>query len=253
MPTEQNFFDPNNPLKTKFFEGDAETLKHWVYLPSGNPPEQGWPVVLFLHGGGESATAGSGRMPPEVGIGPAIRDHPERFRCIVVFPQCDSYWDTTARQKALKALNATLEAVRQQQFLHDPNRISLTGLSWGGFGAWQLAAENPARFAALMVMCPWPHFQQSGPQAIKHAQNLEGMPVWVVQGAADRLEKEPINVEVPARVRNTNAMVEALKARGRTNVHYSLLPGVGHNCWGWAYDNKQQAIEWLLKQRRAAD
>src|SRR5262245_58924736 len=124
-----------NLMPWRFFEGDAATPSRWAYLPDGDRPGEGWPVVLFLHGHGERAGNPDGRAPRGAGIGPAIEAHPERFRCIVVFPQCGGRWDPEARQQALRTLNATLEAIRAQ-YRHDPNRISLTGLSWGGFGAW---------------------------------------------------------------------------------------------------------------------
>lgn len=68
------------------------TLQYAVYLPQGHTPSKEWPVVLFLHGYGERGE--DGVAPTVVGLGPAIRRHPERFPCIVVMPQAPRSYHT---------------------------------------------------------------------------------------------------------------------------------------------------------------
>ena len=50
----------------------------------------GGPAVLFLHGlfeGGNDGTTAT-----SVGLGPAVKEHPERFRSIIVFAQTSHSW-----------------------------------------------------------------------------------------------------------------------------------------------------------------
>src|SRR5690625_7546904 len=67
--------------------------RYQVYVPATYAPLRSWPVILFLHGAGESGV--DGLRPTDVGIGSAIRRRAERFPTIVVFPQarpeCDGW------------------------------------------------------------------------------------------------------------------------------------------------------------------
>src|SRR5262245_51570470 len=49
----------------------GETYRYQVYVPADYNQSRIWPVVLFLHGGGERGT--DGLVQTEVGIGSAIR------------------------------------------------------------------------------------------------------------------------------------------------------------------------------------
>jgi hypothetical protein len=49
----------------------GETYAYQVYVPREWSATQRWPVILFLHGGGERG--GDGMLPTHVGIGAAIR------------------------------------------------------------------------------------------------------------------------------------------------------------------------------------
>jgi len=49
---------------------------------------------------------------------------------------------------ALKTLD---EAMRE--FNGDPRRVTLTGVSMGGSGVWDLASRFPGRFAAIAPVC----------------------------------------------------------------------------------------------------
>lgn len=216
--------------------GDG-SLPYEVFVPRDYTPDRPWPVVLFLHGAGERGT--DGLKQTQVGIGSAIRMHPERFPCLVVMPQCPpgKGWGagiqgfTTDRPEvAALALAALDETVRA--YHGDPDRLYLTGLSLGGFGTWDIGMRNPGRFAALMPIC-------GGGRPSEAASALKSMPIWVFHGDADPT--------VP--VQRSRDMVEALKAAGNTGLKYTEYPGVGHNSWDKAY-NDPETIAWLLSQKR---
>jgi len=236
--------DRDTGFLNRTFAHAGEVRRYQVYLPAGYTRDRRWPVILSLHGAGERGT--DGLLQTEVGLGSALRRHVERYPAIVVFPQVppDLRWTGPGADIAMKALEQT-----EREFSTDPDRVSLTGLSMGGTGAWHVAYRNPDRFAALLVICA--RLVTAG-EAVEPvvpsdagvvfdalARRLKLTPVWIFHGDKDSI--------IP--VDESRRMSEALRAAGAA-VRYSELPGVDHNSWDAAYDSPEVA-EWLLSQRRA--
>jgi predicted peptidase len=208
--------------KTMVVDGKA---RHYVvYVPRDYKPDQRWPLIVFLHGMGERGSDGLAQS--EVGIGRAIRFHADRFPCLVAMPQCP---DKTTWVKAVKDIDTCLHDTRKN-YCVDDDRIYLTGLSMGGFAAWQYGAEKVKTFAAIMPIC--------GGGKVEDAERLARAPIWAFHGAADETVKPE----------NSREMVEAVRKAGG-DVKYTEYPGIGHNSWDKAYEEKD-AIRWLLSQRR---
>jgi len=223
---------------------DGKTSRYVVYVPFEYDPGQAWPLILFLHGAGERGD--DGMVQTEVGIGTAIRRHPERFPAIVVFPQCprDNFYSAI-----LDVMEAQLAATRAE-FNIDDERVYLTGLSMGGFGTWLWGAVKTDTFAALMPICGG-----GRDRIVRDALGMTGespfgtfetrvkqwasVPVWAFHGGAD-------GVVAPEQSRE---VVEAIRASGGTQIRYTEYEGVGHDSWNRAYDDPQ-AIAWLLRQRK---
>ena len=216
--------------------------RYQVYVPAAYRASVAWPVILFLHGSGESGT--DGLLPTEVGLGTALRRHPDRYPAIVVFPQTpsDKSGNAITARIALTALDKTLG-----EFSTDTARVYLTGLSMGGGGAWYLAYQHPERFAALVPICGWiakidgesasiitPG--ESPYQAL--AKRLGRLPVWIYHGESDTV--------VP--VEESRQAFAALKAAGG-DVRYTEIAGGNHNAWDAAYQS-QELPAWLLNRRR---
>jgi predicted peptidase len=200
--------------------------RYAVYMPENYDPARPWPAILFLHGIGERGDDGMSHV--GVGLGKAIREHPERFPCVVVMPQCQPQmaWTGPMYDLALRTLDAACA-----EYNIDEDRVVLTGLSMGGFGAWLIGAEHANRFSALVPIC--------GGGNPAHAAKLAAVPIWCFHGEAD-----PV---IP--VRRSREMVDAVRAAGG-RVTYTELPGVGHNSWDPAYGDAR-LITWMLSQRRS--
>lgn len=221
----------------------GETYRFQVFVPTDYTPSRAWPVVLFLHGGGERGT--DGIFQTEVGIGSAVRRFADRFAAIVVMPQARpaTTWSGAMANVALAALGQT-----ESEFVTDPARVYLTGLSLGGAGTWYLAYRHTSRFAALLVICarvrPGPNTTDpvvpaaDGEPFSTLAARVRQLPIWVYHGDADPT--------VP--VDESRGIVAALRALNAP-VRYSELSGVGHNSWDAAY-RSPEVIAWLLAQRR---
>ena len=209
---QENHFEVRSPVAAK--------IDYLLFLPQGyEKSQQRWPLMLFLHGGGESGT----NLADVKRNGPPryVESHPE-FPFILVSPQTKSGWD-------IRTPMALLDNVISR-YRVDTRRIYLTGVSMGGSSTWALANAHPERFAAIVPV--------SGVGNPANARRLAAMPIWVFHGANDTI----ISVEY------SRKMVAAIKAVGG-NVRYTEYPEAHHNIWKRTYDNPE-LYKWLLAQRR---
>lgn len=210
-------------VEMDFKVSDDLTVPCLLALPKeyGKEPGTKWPVILFLHGRGESrgplsivATWGPPRF---VARG-------DDFPYIVISPQCpkETNWNDPEQQAGVMALlDDTLG-----KYDCDPKRVYLTGLSMGGFGSWGLAAKHPKRFAAVAPIC--------GGGSPNDAGKLVDVPIWAFHGDQDKSVPFEKSVE----------MVEAIKKAGGTKILFTTLENFGHNCWSAAYATPQ-LYEWF--------
>jgi predicted peptidase len=232
----------------------SDRRRYQVFVPADYTPGRRWPVILFLHGGGEQGD--DGFLQTEIGLGAAIRRHADQWPAIVVFPQVrpGKRWNGRDAAWALAALDET-----QREFATDPDRVYLTGLSRGGAGAYYLAYRHPDRFAALLVSCgpitpatmmdgkPAPDTdpivppEKGGDPFTALASKLKRTPIWIFHGDADTV--------IP--VEESRRLAEALRKAG-ASITYTELPGVGHGAWDAAY-GREDVSRWLFAQRRARE
>src|SRR4051794_17574316 len=71
-------------LKKTFKNADGTESPYVVFVPASYDGSKEFPVILFLHGSGE--TKGGSKQPVEVGIGSAIKKQEKTFPFIVVIP-----------------------------------------------------------------------------------------------------------------------------------------------------------------------
>ncbi len=169
-----------------------------VFLPAC--VEADTPLLVYLHGAGERGTR---------------TDHMCRHgipRLIV--REVKSVIDDTVSHFAVRT-----------------DRISLTGCSMGGFGAWEMGMTYTGFFAALAPIA-------GGGRSFR-ASNLRTTPVRAYHGAEDEL--------VPAVY--SSLMTDAVRACGG-DAELTLLPGMGHNEGiEYAYEHTD-VTEWLISMRR---
>ena len=181
------------------------------------------PLLLFLHGSGECGrdldkvkVNGPPKLFPRFGL--------DRFS--VLAPQCpdESGWEP----QRLAALVIEVAA----ETLADPRRIYVTGLSMGGTGALDLAAEIPERLAAAAILC--------GEGSPSRASRIGNLPLWLFHSAADR--------SVP--VQSGDRLFDALRAQDAP-VTYTRYADADHGAtWERAYGSPL-LYDWLLQQVRS--
>lgn len=203
----------------------TESLSYYLYYPASyqvNKDEK-FPLLLFLHGGGESgdtlSTIKSNGPPKLIAEG-------KQFPFLILAPQNPykmKWWNTRAVEQLLDTIVANNRV--------DTNRIYLTGLSRGGSAAWEMVVQYPDKFAALAVVCG----MTPGPYASWINKNL---PIWVFHGEEDQ--------SIP--ISESENMVNRLLEMGY-NVKFTRYEGVGHNSWEKAY-NTAGLYDWLTLQKK---
>ena len=195
-----------------------------LWIPKTYSRRKAYPLMVVLHG-----SDADHRMIPENCFEIHERGFRENMILLSPFGRGDIDYAGPGEADIWEAMNWVKERYRV-----DARRQYLTGLSLGGYAAWQLACEYPEQWAGIAPVC--------GGGDVKAVAAMKSVPVWCVHG-----EKDDI---VP--VENAQRMVDALKLAGG-KVRYDELGGWGHNSWGWIYDaerKKDSLAEWFLKQRK---
>jgi predicted peptidase len=240
---------------------------YWLYLPKGydKDVEKEWPVILFLHGGGERGddaekvlkhgpikeVFSENRDLPFIILAPQMRAMPEtpdrerknrsRGQRPKVQPTSmvrqptdeEPRWGSLGPPYGWHELDKDLLLILDRALAEhraDPDRVYLTGLSYGGFGTWYMATNYPDRWAAAVPIC--------GAGQPEEVHKIGKLPVWLFQGGND-------NVVLPEW---SIATADALEESGgdvRVTVHEDL----GHDCWTRVYEG-EDIYNWMLSHKR---
>ena len=174
---------------------DPQTYEALLYEPQGSGP---WPLLLYLHGAGESGSnvadliseGATGTPPVALEKGNAI-DALSQF--VVVAPQTSRGWAPDEVAAFVKFLQGRLSL--------DPARLYVTGHSMGGSGA--LHAATTGVFAACATVAP---------AGGARPRDLMQVPVWAFHGRND--------VVVPSRT--SEALIKGLRGLGAPEAESRL-------------------------------
>jgi predicted peptidase len=239
------------------------------------------PLVIFLHGSGERGNDNRAQLVHFAGAC-ASPEFQKKAPCYVLAMQCPAgeTWSPidikAMREKgegprfaqeptrAMRALMQAIEEVIATKAV-DPTRVYLTGLSMGGFGAFDLAARRPDLFAAVVPICG------GGDPAT--AATVARIPFYIVHGTDDpvvpvalsRTMRDAIAAAAADAARADREKArEAAKSQTPTpeetpkpmpkrppNPNYREYDKVGHDSWTPAYrfgDNG--VLDWMFAQRK---
>ena len=204
-----------------------------------------YPLLVFLHGVGETGNGGSD-LPKLLGNAvPALlsqHSFPAQFTVngtnysfIVINPQFKSWPQPTD-------VNAMIDyAIAHYRV--DESRIYVAGLSMGGGNTWDYGVAYPNRVAAIVPICgaSWPSKDQ-----MKNIADA-GLPVWAFHNNDDN------TVDVSTTVTNVNNVNSFQPA---VSAHKTIWPTGGHNAWTKATNpltkecNGKNMYEWMLQYSR---
>lgn len=223
-------------IESRSAEVDSEKYNYQIYLPPQIENEKNPPVMIFLHGIRER---GSGGFVPTTGAsGMIARHYFSQVPAIVLLPQCrpGSYWsDPKMDAMVMRALAQTVE-----EFSADERRVSLVGVSMGGYGVWHFAFNHPNKFAALVSICGGSSIQ-AGDRFTRLAQAVGKTPARLYHGADDTI----------VQVSESRQIFKALEANGG-DVEYTEYPNVGHHVWLNVLGEKD-LLPWILAQHSEAE
>ena len=177
------------------------------------------PLLVFLHGAGER-----GDDYEKLYVhGPAkyIRNGSFDTNAIVVCPQCPCGYIWNHFAPMLK------DFINDMADLYgaDRSRISITGISMGGYGTWEMLMFAPELFYKGAPIC--------GGGTSWRSSSIKA-DVWTFHGDADTIVPFSASCE----------MVEGMKKAG-LKPDFTIFHGVDHNSWEPAYE-KTKLLEWLL-------
>jgi predicted peptidase len=254
-------------FKTYTFTNAHQSIRYYLYVPVSYNPAHKYPLVLFLHGGGERIKPGATESQIEarlfqnafvqiwganspVGANPEVQQHWPSF---VVIPQMvqsqqwvnvdvhkGSYTQPAQPSVALQLSKELLDSLQKQYTGIDANRLYITGYSNGGFGTWDAIERWPNYFAAAVPI--------AGAGDPTKTAGLAHLPIWAFHGA-----KDPT---VP--VSGSRQMIAAIRAAGG-HPQYTEFPAGGHGStiWGPVYGAMGSAsgnipgfFSWLFAQKR---
>ena len=234
--------DPYLVFEARTFKNDAGVaLAYRLLRPMDYDPKQKYPLVLFLHGGGER---GSGNDLQLVHGGRNFADEQWRRQhsAFIVAPQCPDErkwvevpWDARSHKMPAEpsdTMRFILELIPalQKEFSIDDRRVYGVGLSMGGFGIWDILQRKPELFSAAVIVC--------GGGDPAYAERFKSTPVWALHGTADPV----VTVE------RSRDMIKALKAAGGRPI-YTEYEGVSHDSWTQTFDNRL-VWDWLFAQHQ---
>lgn len=205
--------------------GKAYKMPYIVTTPSDfDPAKENLPLILFMHGAGErgddGAKVGVHGIPKYFGKDADFGGH----RVITLSPQCPDGEVWIHLNRVVKAL---LDEVIVR-YAADPARISVTGISMGGFATWDLLSTYPDFFAAAAPICGG---------GMSWSINTK-TPIRAFHGDADGSVPLSCSLE----------MVDAVNARGG-NADLTIYHGCGHDSWTRSYE-RTDLIAWLAQAKK---
>lgn len=209
--------------------GEAGGLDYWLYAPSG--ARDGLPLIVYLHGGSGRGDDLELVMEAE-SLPKFLRDEDLAPSAYVVMPQLPS--GEAGWNGVTEGLAELIDAVVEDCGA-DADRVSLTGHSMGGTGAFAVAAALPGRFSCVAPL------SGSVRDSREMRAALADLPVWAIAGAQD-------DVVDPAAARDFLAALRAVNPDAR----YTEVEEAGHfdlparAC----LDGEIGLVRWLLSHER---
>lgn len=257
-----NAQDPLSPLRARSFaDVSGLNLPYRLFVPESYDPSQKYPLVLFLHGGGDRGTDNRSPLLNETFaldfVSARVQAAHPSFLLVPQAPQLVSggdprgeYWVNNYQDNlngtphagwtpdtykiADYPVSTSLSAVGNlipsllSEFAIDSNRLYATGWSMGGDATWDLLMRNPGLFAAGAPI--------AGVGDPTQATVLAHTPIWVFQGAQDQA----------ASPSGSQKMVSAIRAQGG-NIHYTEFADGTHYIGERAY-REPGFMDWLFSQ-----
>lgn len=232
--------------KYKFIQ-NGDTLPYRILFPENFDAKKFYPIVLFLHGRGESGNDNEKQLLHGAKLF-LDKNNRQQFPAIIVFPQnpVNSYWSNVQMiadnegHRTFYFVNGGEASTSMKMVISlmynlftrykiNKEQIYVMGLSMGGMGTFEIVNRMPNTFAAAIPIC-------GGANPLT-AANIKNTNWWIFHGAKD-------DVVLP---KYSEQMVKALKEKG-AKVKFTLYPQANHNSWDSTF-NEPDLLKWLFTQK----
>lgn len=232
--------------KDNFIVG-SDTLRYRILYPENFDTTKKYPIVLFLHGRGESGNDNEKQLThgSKMFLTDSFR---KNFPAIVIFPQCaeESYWSNVnieevsgkrffAFQKggeATKSMSLVLKFT--DEFFNKPfadkTKIYVGGLSMGGMGTFEILRRRPNTFAAAVAIC--------GGDNIANAKKYKKVPLWIFHGGLDDVVNPQLSYNIFRELRNLGH-----------EPKFTVYGKANHNSWDSTFA-EPQLFPWLFSNHK---
>jgi len=202
------------------------TFGYYLYCPQ-NFDEEKLPLIVFLHGAGERGNGTTELEKVKVHGLPKYLSEGKEYPAIILAPQCPQgmVWNNL-----IFALKELIDNIIESYNV-DTDKVSISGISMGGFGTWEMGISYPELFSAIAPVC--------GGGMSWRCENLKNMPIWAFHGDMDDV--------VP--LKNSVEMVDAVNKIGG-NAKLTIFHNVGHNSWEETY-TATNVVEWLISKNKS--
>lgn len=240
-----------------------------LYEPDHTGPR---PLILFLHGGGESGNDNWRQLVACFGPTKLAESYPD---CYVMAPQAKGAEPTPEEIEAFKKLTFATSDQRtdigwNREYLAkicdiirrmiregkvNPRRVYVTGLSMGGAGTIRAMAVGADLFAAAVPVCP-----SMTPETFRILCGLTSAKLWITAAYIDHtLYRHKYLVDGIMALRdagNRNAKLTLFSPEELAKYGIGTIPdmplealfGWNHTCWIPTYHNEHGVMAWMMEQ-----
>ena len=232
---------------TGFFErayisGVDQALDSFIiYVPHSFDPAKKYPLVVLLHGYGDSAL-----FNPYSPANMELLKACEKRGVIMVSP-CGR--QKLPGQRGLYINDAEVDVLQvislvKKYYPINEKRVYLTGFSMGGFGSYWIASRHPELFAAAAPVCGiW-----SGIMGFPRVDidGLKGIPLYIFHNDLDNTVPVSESRSAYNYLKKIGANVKYKEYTIDKNDPWDYKIFGGHNAWDYVYEGTG-LIDWLLE------
>lgn len=195
-------------------------LGYILHKPSNTKEKK--PLIVFISGDGEKGTDIE-----KVKIhGPFKYLKTHELDTYILAPQCkeDENW-------SIESIYELILKIQKENKI-DPDRIYVTGLSSGGWAAWNLALTYPDKFAAIVPISGFVDLIQ-----LESVCKIANIPTRIYHGLLDDVVKVDYAIDA----------YKELKKCNPKDVQLTIFDDANHDSWTRVYDNPE-IYNWMFKQ-----
>ena len=164
---------------------DTLNIKARLFTPESYDPEDSYPVVMTLHGLGESGDDNEKQvLLNHIATSWGKDDVQAVNPCFIFSPQCPTShtdWSYTDNYQSVMILLDSLI----DTYSIDTTRIYITGLSMGGIGSWYYMYMDPDKYAAAIPVCGGIYGNDEENKYL--IETIKHIPVWDFHGGSDNV------------------------------------------------------------------